>query len=91
MVRKLEEFKGDSYVVDVLPLGKTDTYPMIVIYKRKKMRPTGAVAIDKPTETFLKVSPRDFQPPNIDETARQIGRLILDDSEIVREYLGRRP
>ena len=90
MRQKIKEFKSDSYVIDVLPLGKTDTYPMIVIYKRKKMRPTGAVALDKPTEKFLKVSSRDFDPPNIDETARQIGRAILDDSEIVRDYRGRR-
>jgi len=91
MVRKLEEFKGDSYVVDVLPLAKTAPYPMIVIYKRKKRRQRGELALDNDTETFLKVSPRDFQPPNIDETAHRIGRLILDDSEIIRDYLGRRP
>jgi len=42
------------------------------------------------TEKFPKISPHDFDQSNIDETARRIGRLMLDDSEIIRDYLGRR-
>jgi len=88
MRQKIKEFKGDSYVIDVIRPAKTVPFPAIFISRRKKKRRRGELALEP--GKFLKVSSRDFDPPNIDETARQIGRAILDDSEIVRDYRGRR-
>ncbi|MBA7693067.1 hypothetical protein ES703_101642 [subsurface metagenome] len=88
MGQKIKEFKCDSYVVDVIRPAKTVPFPAIFISRRKKKRRTGELALE-PGE-FLKVSSHDFDPPNIDETARQIGRAILDDSDIVRDFTRRR-
>ena len=92
MRQQTNEFKNDSYVIDVLPPGKTTLYPTIEICRRKKKRQRGKLALDKATEQFPKISSgHDFDPPNIDETARRIGRAILDDSPIIRDWRANRP
>ena len=85
------EFKGDSFVVDIIPPAKTAPYPMIYVCPRKKSREKGKLALDSAREKFLKVSPGSFDTLNIDETARQIGKAILDDSEIIRNWRASRP
>ena len=81
---QLKEFLGDSYVVDIIRPAKTVPFPGIYIGRRRKKRRRGQLAEDR--GDFLKVSSQDFDPANIDETARRIGRVILDDSEIIREW-----
>ena len=85
------EFKGDSFVVDIIPPAKTAPYPMIYVCPRKKSREKGKLALDSAREKFLKVSPGSFDTFNIDETARQIGKAILDDSGIIRNWRASRP
>ncbi len=79
-------YKGDSYLVDIIPPARTAPYPMIYICPRKKNRPKGRLGLDSEREIFLKVSAESFDSPNIEETARQIGKVILEDSGIIKEY-----
>ena len=85
---QLKEFLGDSYVVDVIRPAKTVPYPAIFISRRRKRRQRGELALER--GEFLKVSSQDFEPPNIDELARKIGRVILEESEIIRDWRARR-
>ena len=85
------EYKGDSYVVDVIPLAKTAPYPMICVCPIKKNRPWGKLAQDYDKAKFLPISSSSFDTPNIEETARLIGRAIFDDSQIIRDWRGNRP
>lgn len=85
------EHKDDSYVVDVIHPAKTAPYPMICVCPRKKNRPWGKVGRDSDKEKFLPISSSSFDTPNIEETARLIGRAILDDSQIIRDWRGNRP
>ena len=87
----VQAFRGDSYVVDIIPLAKTAPYPMVYICPRKKTRPKGQLALDSVRERFLKVSASSFDTTNIDDTARQIGIAILDDSQIIRNWRASRP
>lgn len=80
------EHKSDSYVVDVIPPAKTAPYPMIYVCPRKRNRPKGKLALDSDKEKFLPVSSSSFDTPNIEETARLIGKAILDDSGLIKEY-----
>ena len=82
-----KERKSDSYLVDIIPPAKTAPYPQVYICPRKKVITRhGQLALDYTKEKFLKVSSSSFDPSNVDETARQIGREILDDSGIINEY-----
>jgi hypothetical protein len=83
----VQEFKGDSYIVDIIPLAKTAPYPMIYICPRKKFRQKGQVALDSTKERFLPVSATSFNFNNLDNIAREIGRAILNDSKIVQDFL----
>ena len=78
------EFSSDSYVVDVLP--PSDTFPAIIMSRRKKVRRWGAVAV----EAELPGSPLGyadaFDDANIDAFALQVGKAILSDSEIIRQW-----
>ena len=85
---QVREFLGDSYVVDIIRPAKTVPFPGIFITRRKKKRRRGELALEK--GEFMKVSSEDFELPNIDETARRIGSVILDDSEIIREWRAKR-
>jgi len=85
----VQEFKGDSYVVDVIPPAESAPYPMIYVCPRKKIRERGKLALDSGKEKFLSVSASSFDPTNMDETARKIGRAILDDSQIIRNFVAR--
>ena len=87
----VQQFKGDSLVVDIIPPAKTSPYPMVYVCPRKKSREKGKLALDSTKEKFLKVSSSSFDTPNIDNTARQIGRAILDNSEIIRDWRASRP
>lgn len=86
MIKKTDEFKGDSYIVDIVPPAKSLPYPAIYVAKRKKVRERGKVAEEQGTGGFLKIDANAFDDIKLDETARKIGRAILDDSEIVRNF-----
>ncbi len=85
------EHKDDSYVVDVIHPAKTAPYPVIYVCPRKKNRPWGKVEQDSDKGKFLPISSGSFDTPNIEETARLIGRAILDDSQIIRDWRDNRP
>jgi hypothetical protein len=86
----VQVFKGDSYVVDIISPAKTAPYPMVYICPRKKVRQKGQIALDPTKEKFLPVSTSSFDNINIDDTARQIGRAILDNSDIIQDFITRR-
>lgn len=85
---EVKEFLGDSYVVDIIRPARTVPFPGIYVSRRRKERRRGELALEN--GKFLKVSSQDFDPPHIDETARRIGKFILDDSQIIREWLAGR-
>lgn len=75
--------KGDSYVVNITP--PSGTFPAVQIVQRRKVRQHGRVA----QETDLGIIGRasDYASEEaLDALARQIGRTILDDSELVRKF-----
>jgi hypothetical protein len=77
------EFKGDSYVVNVTPTGST--FPAVQIIRRKKVRQRGQVAQDVDLGMIGRAS--DYtSDEGLDALARQIGRIILDDSELVQQF-----
>jgi hypothetical protein len=82
------EFHGDSYVVNVTPPGTT--FPWVKVVRRKKRRLRGRIAEEVEIRAPGFGDMDAFDEANIDETARQIGRAILDDSEIIREWRDRR-
>ena len=86
-----QEFKGDSYLVDIIPPAETAPYPMIYICPRKRIRQRGKLGLDSTKEQFLKVSATSFDDTNMDETACQIGRAILEDSQIIQRWRASRP
>jgi len=83
-----KEFKGDSYVVDVISPGTT--FPIIRVIKRKKKREPNTIAEDYQIGPPLG-NVNTYNDINIDETARQIGRAILDDSLIIQNWRASHP
>ena len=86
MGQKIEHFKSDSYVVDIIPYAGEADFPAIYVARRKKLRERGKLAEEQGTGRFLKIDSVAFNDINLDETACKIGRAILDDSEIVQDF-----
>jgi len=63
---------------------------MIYVCPRKKNRPKGKLALDSNKEIFLKVTASSFDTSNIEKTARLIGKVILENSGIIKEYRNHR-
>ena len=78
------EFHGDSYIVDITPPGTT--FPWVKVVRRSRTRRRGRVAGEAEIRSPGFGDTDAFDERNIDETARQIGRAILDDSDIIREW-----
>jgi hypothetical protein len=81
-----QEFQGDSYIVYITP--PSTTFPWVTIYKRRKRRRRGEIAEEKMGEASTQGfgSEHAFDTMNIDKTAHQIGRAILDNSSIIRHW-----
>jgi len=78
---------GDSYIIDIAP--PSTTFPFIWIARRRQSRQRGKVSSEA---LVLRIGSTDaFDTANIDETARQIGRAILDDSQIIQSWQANRP
>lgn len=78
-----KEHRGDSYVVNITPAGTT--FPAVQVIRRKRKRQPGRVAQEADLGVLGRAA--DFEgEQGIDELARQIGRLILDNSPIVRSF-----
>jgi len=82
------EFHGNSYIVDITPPGTT--FPWVKVVRRRRIRVRGRIAEEAEIRAPGFGNMDAFDEPNIDETARQIGRAILDDSGIIREWRARR-
>ncbi len=80
-------FKGNSYVVNITPPGKT--FPSIRIIRRKQRREHSKVSGEEELRPVLGDTDA-YDEVNINETARLIGRVILDDSEILRLWKANR-
>ena len=81
-----KEHKGDSYIVDILPPASGAPYPIAVVGRRKHIRQSGKVEIEHNFGFTGKQS--DFEnEESLNALAQKIGRIILDDSEIVKEYM----
>ena len=88
MAQQRRWFSGDSYIVDITPPGTS--FPWVKVVRRKKIRLWGRIAGDEEIRAPGFGNMDVFDEPTIDDTARQIGRAILDDSEIIRDYRARR-
>ena len=87
MGEDLKERKSNSFLVDIIPPAKTAPYPVIYICPRKKVIPKGVkIGLDTAHERFLKVNANSYNDANIENTAKLIGRTILDESEIIQEF-----
>jgi len=87
MSEEVKERKGDSFLVDIIPPAKTASYPMIYICPRKKVILKGEkIGLDTVHEKFLKLNESSFDNTNIEETARLIGKTILEDSKIIQGF-----
>lgn len=82
------EFRGDSYIVDITPPGTT--FPWVKVVRRRRVRPRGRIAEEAEIQAPGFGNMDAFDESNIDETARQIGRAVLEDSRIIREWRARR-
>jgi len=82
-----QEFKGDSFIVNITP--PSTTFPWVTIYKRRKRRRLGEIAEEKMGEASKQGfgSKHAFDTSNIDDTARKIGRAILDHSDIIHQWI----
>ena len=84
----METFTTNSYVVNITPSGKT--FPVVQIVKRKQTRERGKVSREKELRPLW--GDKDaYDEGNIDETARLIGMAILDDSQIIQNWIANRP
>ena len=81
-------YKSDSYKVDIIR--PSTTFPIIRIIKRKKKREPNAIAEDYQIGPPLG-NVNTYNDNNIDEIARQIGRAILDDSQIIFNWKASHP
>lgn len=75
-------FKGDSFIIDIL--NPTDTHPLIIVKDRHKNRTWGKVA--GKTEFKSIPIPKNFNGSKYKEVATKIGKLILDNSDIIEEW-----
>ena len=75
------EYTSDSYIVNITPKGPT--FPAVRIVKRKKVRKPSSISEDYNIGPPLG-DKYAYDDDKINETARQIGRAILDDSEIIQ-------
>ena len=76
-------YLGNSYVVNITRPGKT--FPSIRIVRRKQTREHSKINGEEELRPVLGDTDA-YNEVNIDETARLIGRVILDDSEIIRRW-----
>ncbi len=85
-IEDIEEFKVDSYVVEIIPPVILVPFPRICITEQAQRGKLREFHLGK----FLDVSSKDFDSKLVDETARKIGRAILEVSGIVKDYRGQR-
>ena len=81
-------YLSDSYVVDVIRPGST--FPIIRVITRKKTRRPSKIGEDYQIGNPLG-NVDTYNDRNIDELARQIGRAILDDSQIIQSWRASHP
>jgi len=85
-IEDIEEFKVDSYVVDIIPPVILVPFPRICITEQAQRGKLREFHLGR----FLDISAKDFSSELVDETARKIGRAILEVSGIIRDYQGKR-
>ena len=88
MAQQRRRFRGDSYIVDITPPGTS--FPWVKVIRRRRTRLWGRIAGDQEIRTPGFGNMDSFDEPTIDETARQIGRAILDDSQIIQTWRANR-
>ncbi len=81
-------YKGDSYIINIIP--PSTTFPIIQMIRRKKKREPNTIAEDIQIGHPLG-NVHEYDDENIDETARQIGRALLDDSLIIQNWKASHP
>lgn len=75
-------YRGDSFIVYVQ--NPEDTFPLIRVCRRRRDRTRGRVGIEE--ELGQVGNQNGFIDPNYDKTANEIGRLILDNSDIIQDF-----
>jgi len=75
-------YRGDSFVVYIQ--NPVDTFPLIRVSKRRRARRRGRVEVE--SQIGLIGNQNSFVGANYEETARQIGMLILNNSDIIRNF-----
>jgi hypothetical protein len=85
MAGKMALYKGDSYIVDIIPEAESAPFPAIYVSRRQNPRLPGKIAAEP--GKFLNVKREQFNKSDLNELARLIGRSILDNSDIIKKYI----
>lgn len=72
----------DSFVINIMP--PADTFPAIRILRRNRNRPPSRLAAGE--EIGFLGNQDSYNNANYDETAKEIGRCILENSDIITEW-----
>lgn len=72
----------DSFIINIMP--PADTFPAIRISKRYRNRPSGRLAAGEELGPFG--APDGYNEDNYNKTAQEIGRCILENSDIIEEW-----
>ena len=84
--RKRKRHSSDSFLVDITPPDKDDRFPAIFIYRRKKVRTPGSIALKKPPihidGPWEGMSERAYA-----KLAKTIGEAILGESPNIQRWL----